>query len=225
MASTLRSFENGLVYIAERMEFGHINAALVIEQGQMDPIFLALGNTPVEFLNASKNVDNSKRDPVLQKMKKLSVPFIYDQATYVDSGAGDLWEEQAAHGFRTGVSVALHLPGEKHFLLGVDRAQSLPDDDVELTRMMAQLQLLAVHAQDAALRLMTKGTLDAEIRLTQRETEALKLTMDGFTAAAIADRLNVSESTVQFHLTNVRKKFGASSKHQAVLRAIQLGLI
>ena len=149
-----------------------------------------------------------------------------NRPVYLDNGAGDLWEVQAMWGFRTGIALGLHLPLDRHFLLGVDRAQPLPGDDTTLTRVMAQLQLLAVHAQDAALRLMAARPSEAsEIRLTPRETQILRLTMTGMTVQAIADKIGTSQTSVQFHLVNVRKKFNTGSKHQAVLRALALGLL
>jgi len=122
--------------------------------------------------------------------------------------------------------VGLHLPQDRHFLLGVDRADALPQDDSRLTQLLAQLQLLAVHAQDAALRLMAAKPSEAsDVRLTPRETEIMRMTMTGLTAIAIAEKLSISSTAVQFHLVNVRKKFNTNSKHQAVLRALALGLL
>lgn len=83
--------------------------------------------------------------------KRQSVPIIWSQETYVSAGQGDLWDGQARFGYRTGVAMALHLR-RGHFFLGVDRDQSLPKDRSELTRIVADLQLFAVHAQEAALR-------------------------------------------------------------------------
>lgn len=212
--------------MAEQLEFGHISALLVLDQGAHEPIFVTVGNTPVAYLKSYKSLESARRDPVMKKLKRLSVPFIYDQQTYLDSGAGDLWEEQAMWGFRTGVAVGLHLPHDRHFLLGVDRIQALPDDDMKLTQVMAQLQLLAVHAQDAALRLMAARPSEAsDIRLTPRETQILRFTMTGMTVDDIAEKIGISQTSVQFHLVNVRKKFNTSSKHQAVLRALALGLL
>jgi DNA-binding CsgD family transcriptional regulator len=62
-------------------------------------------------------------------------------------------------------------------------------------------------------------------RLTRREVEVLNWTKEGKSAWAVGQILGMSEATVQSHLRNVRRKMGVSSKHQAILRAIALGLI
>jgi DNA-binding CsgD family transcriptional regulator len=226
-ASDLRSFEQGLVRLAGELDFPLVSAVLIAEPPGQDPLAVAVGNTPREYLESFNSAPDAKRDPVLRQLKKLTRPVIYDQSTYVREQAADLWEHQARYGYRTGVAVALRLTDNRHFVMGVDRRDALPSDDRDVTRLMADLQLVAVHAQDAALRLLTheQPRIDEQSPLTPRELEVLKFTMDGLTAAAISDRLAISVPTVNFHLRNLREKLGANSKHQAVLRALKLGLL
>ena len=49
--------------------------------------------------------------------------------------------------------------------------------------------------------------------------------MRGKTAWETGQILGVSEATVAFYLRNARSKLGCKCKHQAVLRALSLGLI
>ena len=126
----------------------------------------------------------------------------------------------------TGLAVALHLSNRRHFLLGLDRETPLPKEDEDVTALLANLQLLAVHAQDAALRLIgVQSAPGDDPKLTAREKEILRWTMEGKTAWAVGQILRVSEHTVNFHLRNAQKKLDASSKHQAVLRALALGIL
>jgi len=226
-AADLRSFEQRLVRLAGELDFPLVSAVLIAEPPGQDPLAVAVGNTPREYLESFNSSDDARRDPVLRQLKKLTRPVIYDQATYVREQAADLWETQARFGYWTGVAVALRLGENRHFVMGVDRRDALPSDDRDVTRLMADLQLVAVHAQDAALRLLTheQPRIDEQSPLTPRELEVLKHTMDGLTAAAISDRLAISVPTVNFHLRNLREKLGANSKHQAVLRALKLGLL
>ncbi len=222
----LTTFERRLIDFTHEFEFGLVNASVVVDQPGKDAVFFSVGNTPQGHSEAALNPASFKRDPVMQRLKKISVPFAYDQDLYVREGAGDLWEEQAKFGYSTGISVALHLQNHKHFLLGVDRRDALPQDVEVVTQLLASLQLLAVHAQDAALRLLGVQNDGAEVpRLTGREIEVLRWTMDGKSAWAVGEILSVSESTVNFHLRNVFRKLGSSSKHQAVLKAMALGLL
>lgn len=221
----LPTFQQRLLGFANALDFGLVNATVVVDRPGKESVFLSVNNTPPEFSEAS-NLEMSKRDPVLQRLKRQSTPFAYDQTFYVVKDAADMWEIQAAHGYRTGLAVALHLSNRRHFLLGMDRETPLPKGDEEVTSLLASLQLLAVHAQDAALRLIgAQSALEEDPKLTPREKEILRWTMEGKTAWEAAQILTMSEHTVNFHLRNAQKKLRAASKHQAVLRALALGIL
>lgn len=59
--------------------------------------------------------------------------------------------------------------------------------------------------------------------LTEREIEVLSLTGRGYTNRAIAAHLGISDRTVQGHLARIFNKLGASSRTEAVMRAVSLG--
>ncbi len=221
------SFEAGLVAIAQSLDFEIASAAVCVDTPGREPILELLGNIPTGWSKAARDVADAARDPVMQRMRHSGVPFAYDQQLYAAEGAGDLWESQAPFGYRTGIAIAMHLPGGRHFLLGVDRSRALPTERVEANRLVADICLLAVHAQEAALRVVLPATPQPAPaqRLTRREIEVLNWTKEGKSAWAVGQILSMSEATVQSHLRNVRRKMGVSSKHQAILRAISLGLI
>ncbi|MBC7957980.1 MAG: autoinducer binding domain-containing protein, partial [Cytophagales bacterium] len=164
--------------------------------------------------------------PVMQHCKTKSVPIIWDQSTYIHAGHADKWEQQARFGYRYGISLALHMPEGRHFLLGVDRDQPLPKDPTEVTRMVASLQLFAVHAQEASMRTLLPATSEPHApSLTPRELETLRWTMEGKTAWEVANVLGISERTAVLHANNAMHKLGCVNKHQAVLKALRLGMI
>jgi LuxR family transcriptional regulator/LuxR family quorum-sensing system transcriptional regulator SolR len=102
----------------------------------------------------------------------------------------------------------------------------LPKDRSELTRIVADLQLFAVHAQEAAMRIMMPAMGDPDVpNLTPREVESLRWTMDGKTAWEVGNILGISERTAVLHVNNAMHKLGCINKHQAVLKALRLGLI
>jgi DNA-binding CsgD family transcriptional regulator len=222
----LGSFQRQLVTMAESLDFPLVNAVLVVDgpSPAVPAKFYAVSNAPTAFASAAQDASAGARDPVNRRLKQLSVPFIYDQQLYVEEGAGDLWEEQAAYGYKYGVSVALHLPNHRHFLLGVDRDAPLPEEDGKLARLMGDLQLLSVHAQAAAVRLLLPAEQETP-KLTPREIDILRWSMEGKSAWNVGEILGVSEHTVNFHLRNIFKKMNCSTKQQAVLKAMQLGLV
>ena len=61
--------------------------------------------------------------------------------------------------------------------------------------------------------------------LTDRELEVLSLTAKGYTNKAIGAQLGISDRTVQGHLAHIFDKLQASSRTEAVMRAVSLGWI
>jgi DNA-binding NarL/FixJ family response regulator len=59
--------------------------------------------------------------------------------------------------------------------------------------------------------------------LTDRELEVLALVGRGFTNKAIGVQLGISDRTVQGHLARIFTKLNASSRTEAVMRAVSLG--
>ena len=60
-------------------------------------------------------------------------------------------------------------------------------------------------------------------KLTERETEVLTAVAQGYTNKAIGVQLGISDRTVQGHLAHIFNKLQASSRTEAVMRAVSLG--
>jgi len=61
--------------------------------------------------------------------------------------------------------------------------------------------------------------------LTPRERSVLALLAEGMSNKAIAKRLEISDHTVKFHLNSVLGKLGATSRTEAVTKAVRAGLL
>jgi DNA-binding NarL/FixJ family response regulator len=102
-----------------------------------------------------------------------------------------------------------------------------PDDIVQAVR--------DVHAGKSVLDPAVTGALMAQMfskqesqlvkDLTDREMEVLQLAARGYTNKAIGVQLGISDRTVQGHLAHIFDKLQASSRTEAVMRAVSLGWI
>jgi DNA-binding CsgD family transcriptional regulator len=61
--------------------------------------------------------------------------------------------------------------------------------------------------------------------LSPRETEILRLAALGRTSKEMAAELDIRERTVNWHLSNVFRKLGVKSRTEAVVLALEKGLI
>jgi DNA-binding CsgD family transcriptional regulator len=226
-AHTRDELQDQVVRFAHELGFQTVTAMSVIDHVLGEPEFFSIDNAPIGYYEQEGNDSKAaKLDPVMQHCKVKSLPIVWNQATYVEAGQAEKWERQAQFGYRCGIALALHMPEGRHFLLGVDRDQPLPKDPVEITQMVAALHLYAVHAHEAANRVLSPAFLPPEKPpLTPRELETLRWTMEGKTAWEVGRILGIAEDTVIRHAHSASRKLGCSSKHHAVVKALRLGLI
>lgn len=230
LSEDFESFERRLVSTADAMGFPMISGALMRGGLSVEGVEgRTFGNIPDGHADAAKDMDDALRDPVLDRLMSQPLPVVYDQNTYVAAGVGELWENQAPYGYKTGIAVKLHLPENKTFLLGVDREEALPNAAGGLMQVIGGLQLLASHAMVAADRLLSRKLNERAVvplpKLTKREMDVLSWTAHGKTAWEVSVILGMSEKTVNFHLGNTMRKLGVNSKHQAVIKYMAAGIL
>ncbi len=111
--------------------------------------------------------------------------------------------------------------------------------DVSLEHLLEAIETLAAggtYLQPAVTESLLRG-LDGARRslpvpglvqiepLTPREAEVLGLMAAAYTNREIADALGAAEGTVKIHVSNILSKLGARDRTQAVLSALELGLL
>ena len=112
------------------------------------------------------------------------------------------------------------------------------DTEELLRRALAEFQRLGASAAAGVLarRLRERGarglprgprptTLENPAGLTSRELEILTLVAGGLRNREIAERLFLSEKTVDHHISAILAKLGVRSRTDAMRRAIELGLV
>jgi DNA-binding NarL/FixJ family response regulator len=72
---------------------------------------------------------------------------------------------------------------------------------------------------------MMRRSATESTRLSEREHEVLLLLADGLGAAAIGDKLYLSESTAKSHIARIYQKLGATNRAQALVTAMRIGLL
>ena len=99
--------------------------------------------------------------------------------------------------------------------------KSMPQDE-----LLAVIRL--VHAGKRHVPVEVAAVLAAHLgdeELTPRELEVLQLIRDGLKYKQVAERLSISENTVNFHIKNIVAKLGANDRTHAVTIAVRRGLL
>jgi DNA-binding CsgD family transcriptional regulator len=184
--------------------------------GAREPKFSLFGNVDPRY-ESFLDVQACKTDPVMQFCKSNSLPIRWGQENYVRSQQGHMHEEMAYWGMRSGIAIGLHQASGSHFSLGFDSPERWQADDQAHPHRVAAFSLVSAHAQVAAE--------TCRHPLTSREVDVLQWTAAGKTASEVGTILSISEKTVTKHVANAAAKLDCYSKHQAVIRAIRLGLV
>jgi DNA-binding CsgD family transcriptional regulator len=221
------ALEARLISFADHLSFERLTAVVVDDRPGKTRRVYVLGNEPEAYATASSDIAAGLRDPVVKRMKAANGPVAYDQSTYVQGNAGDLWETQAPFGYATGIAIAMHTGIGMHFYLGVARSSRYLPGEVARARLIADLHLLATYAQPAACRVFEppiegKGPV---VKLTPRECECLSWARKGKSAWDTGMILGISTHTVEFHLGNARRKIGIDNTQLAAVRAMELHLV
>lgn len=72
---------------------------------------------------------------------------------------------------------------------------------------------------------MTRHQASDSTKLSEREHEVLLLLADGLGAAAIGEKLYLSESTAKSHIARIYQSLGATNRAQALVTAMRIGLL
>ena len=121
-----------------------------------------------------------------------------------------------------GVSVPVHGPGLAFSVLCLSTRERLRPNMRINGEFEAALLLLGAYITSIN---RERTQLAEPPSLTMRQIECLSWTAQGKTAWEIGRILSISERTVRFHLGNAMTALDVISKHQAVLKAIALGLL
>ncbi len=129
-----------------------------------------------------------------------------------------------------GLVVLTMYAGDEHLFAALEAGASAfvpkdaPSDDVVAAARHAAVSPRSFTAPDLASAMRRRMTPTGP-RLSPRETEVLNLLAEGYGVGPIARRLFISESTTKTHISKIYDKLGAANRAQAIMKALQAGLI
>lgn len=182
-------------------------------------------NYPDAWKSHYRDAGFHRLDPALLLASRSIAPVdwrrIQDHANFrrVFSRAHD-------HGIgELGVTIPVRGPYGDVGMLSVTRDCKVPEWERLMRHAMGELQTVAVHLHDTAMRSDALSHTLRRPMLSQRETEILQWVAAGKSQQDVAEILGIVQRTVEVHLASGRDKLGALNTPQAVARAVALGLI
>ena len=226
-AGSVQDFARQIESFIQSLGFSTFGILVVTEHSRTMTEFRSLHNAPEAYREENCDPKKTIIDPVLQRCKHTSTPFTWDRQHYATPRLQSLWEGQEPFGYRSGLAVGMHFPRGKHFVFGANWDKDRCEDVPHFKAIAEDLLSFGDHVQAAAfeLTLPARPIPDSAWSLAASELEALRWTMDGMTSWQTGDRMSISERHATLLVRRAMQKLGCTSKHQAGLRAIKLGLI
>jgi LuxR family quorum-sensing transcriptional regulator LasR len=166
-------------------------------------------------------------DPTVAHCVTRNTPLIWSPDIFTSKPQKEMYEEACSYGIRSGVTLPIHGPrGELGIMCFVNDARPGKKFRQELVHHLPQLSLLRDFAFESSLQFAVPGGEPEPVpSLTSRELECLRWAAAGKTSWEIAKILMCSEAVINFHIGNVRRKMDVTTRREAVVKAIRLGLI
>jgi len=134
----------------------------------------------------------------------------------------------------TGATHPVHGPNGERSSIGFIKGVGGVQAEREILATLSECHLIACYVHRSVAHILKRRFDPAdplvqpasrEPTLTKRERECLTGAATGKTAAEVAAALDLSESTIIYHLSQARRKLDAANSSHAITKAISLKLI
>ncbi len=180
---------------------------------------------PAEWVTRYASKGYAFRDPTIRRMTQLAGSFYWNELEKGEIGDDPsvrvILQEGAELGLKQGFSTSMLTLDRQ--LVGFSASGENFETNPEAKGL---LTLAATYAIGRVIALQQESSDQVrEIRLSEREREALQWASDGKGDWEIGELMNISEHGADKHLRSARSKLGAINRTQAVAEAIRRGLI
>jgi DNA-binding CsgD family transcriptional regulator len=163
-------------------------------------------------------------DPVLERARSSLRPFFWDVEFDSDSLTQPqkmILADAAGYGLSHGYTVPIHLS----WVPGTLRASCsvIPDSERVDTGSYLAVEVLANSFYFFASRAHAPWLTAARVELTQRERECLALVAQGKDDWIIGRVLGLGQSTAHYHVEQLKRRMGVTTRPQAVAQALMTG--
>lgn len=203
--------------------FEHCAYGLQLPVPLTNPEILILNNYPASWKKRYADTGYLKVDPTVRHGRLSQKPLIWDEKVFAD--ARFMWEDARSHGLCVGwAQSSLDAVGVGGMLTLSRSSELLSTSELKGNELKMRWLVNIAHVSLSRTFCSKQNKFQFE-KLTNREIEILKWTADGKSAQDIADILNISKNTIDFHIKNAITKLQSANKTAAVVRAAMFGLL
>lgn len=166
-------------------------------------------------------------DPIVKHCKNSNIPLIWEQKNYRSRQEIQLYKTGQVYGLHRGIAFPMHGAHAEFAILNlVMNETAAPSSQQKMDEIIADWALIRDYVFESSKKFTHLESHDqAETALlTRREIEFLRLATEGKSSWEMSVICKCTEATVNFHFSNIRKKFKVKTRQQAIVKALQLGL-
>ncbi|HEY1890656.1 MAG TPA: LuxR family transcriptional regulator [Steroidobacteraceae bacterium] len=210
----------------QALGFRHFACCSHVDPYHPPPGAVMMHNYPLGWVRTYSDGKLYETDPVLQRAASSPRPFFWDtafQAAPITKSQKIMMADATGYGLSHGYTVPLHLS----WLPGSLRASCtvIPADEAPDPRSYLAVEVAATYLYFSASRAQAPWLTGVRERLTQRERECLALVAQGKGDWTIGRVLGLSESTVHFHIEQLKRRLRVVTRSQAVVQGLMSGQI
>ena len=209
--------------MARKLEFDYCAYGLRMPLPLARPKTALFSNYPAVWQARYQAQEYQAIDPTVRHAMRSPSPVVWSDDLFAP--ARELWEEARSFGLRAGLAHTCRDAGGMGGMLTLARAgETVTTAEWQAKACHILWLVQAVHLSMIRV-IAPKLQPEIAVQLSCREVEVLRWTGEGKTSGEIANILNITERTVNFHISKAMAKLNAVNKTAAVLQAAMLGLL
>lgn len=204
----------------ETLGFSRATCLKVPEAGEELGGCLLHSSYPDEWVKRYTDSGYVKRDPLVRELTRTHHPYVWSDVTKRREMKADeliIFNEASDFEMTEGFVVPIY---EASGYSGLVSIAGKGVDVREEVRNALTLSSIYLHNRLCALR---RTATDAQFQLSDRELDCLSWAAAGKSDWEIGQILTISAKTVNYHIENAKRKFGVSTRVQAIVAAMRHG--
>ena len=208
----------------QTLGFRHFACCSHVDPLHPPPEAIMMHNYPAGWMRTYSEAKLYEIDPVMKRAESHPLPFFWDsafQSAPITKSQKIILADAAGYGLTHGYTVPLCLSWQP----GALRASCsvIPESTPVDPRNYLAIEVMATYLYFFASRTHAPLLTAAHAELTQRERQCLTLVAQGRGDWTIGRVLGLSESTVHYHIEQLKRRLRVATRMQAVVEAFMTG--
>ena len=193
-----------------------------------DPDIVVVTTMPHEWVERYDRMSYFEVDPRVQNCLRHVTPFLWDSTRSYGPKADAFLKDAARYGLFSGITLPFRSTTGENAMFGVNSSREKLPADEELELAVGRTYLFASYFHEWFFHNLRSQLVVFDMAMAEvskRELEVLALAARGHSSKRIGRELGISESTANYHIASVKRKFRVRTRSQAIAQAVQTGLI